>query len=203
MKHVLSVCFLFFFTSTFVFANDRMIEDKQNQLTEQKENKRRSLIFTLKQDQKLRHRWFYGWTVGLGALTIGHTSVVFSANHDETRVENGVAAIASIIGMGGTFISPLAPFQEDDWDESFSNEHLEKILRKRARNESDAKGIFEHILCFAIAAGSGMYLWKKEDQPLSAGMTFGLNLLLGELQIWTAPTFAKTWWQTRHPELAP
>jgi hypothetical protein len=159
----------------------------------------------LAQDDRAVRVWWYGWfsvfaasggiQTGLGALATDRGFVA----------DRLVIATSSWLGVAGLGLSPLQPLPlwpalQDPADEA---RWLDLQLRERARQEQAIGGWLDHTLCAVVAVGAGAFLWLHEDRPTSAALTGGLNLIVGEIQLWTAPTVALDAWRRLHPGQEP
>ena len=116
-------------------------------------------------------------------------------------------ALASAAGLARTLIFSIGP-DYTDWNgntalDAFTDKELLNRLHLQAKQEADIGGVFDHIANATVATVAGAYLWRVEDRPASGLILFGTQLLIGEIQIWTAPKIALRSWNEISADVSP
>jgi len=142
--------------------------------------------------------WWNAWTAGYGGLTVGESVSAGLTGSGHERVDMGVGAATSLIGLVGMLISPmpevtsaartLAAMPAGTLDERRARDDVAVRLRADAAGaEAEGRTWLAHALNLAVAGGSSLVLWKGFDRGTSAATNFGSSVAIGELQIWTQP----------------
>ena len=151
----------------------------------------------LASDQKWTPYWFWGWGGTFAASGVVQLTLEGLAEERGPRVDAATGAVSSWLGVIGLGIGQLQP--EVTIPDAEDMTLMLRSVRAQARREAAARGWVSHVLCAAVAVGSGLYLWLGEDRPVHAAINFGLNLGVGEAQIWTVPTASLDWWTETFP----
>ncbi len=159
----------------------------------------------LREDAASQAWWFWGWAAGFGTASAVQLGLAGGLGLDSRLAPSaalgGAGASLALIGLA---IGPLRPRGDglDDLD-SLELSALEAQLRAQAKREAAATGWLPYVLAVSVATAAGVTLWLHHDQPLEAGIAFGVDLLVGGTQIWTAPTEALELWEQLHPGVDP
>jgi hypothetical protein len=161
----------------------------------------------LEQDARSVPWWFWGWSAGFFAASTVQLSLAAATDSDGFRADTAVGGIGSSLGMIGLAIGQLRPEVDvpvpTGPDLADDLPRLTAALRDQARRETAATGWLPYVLCGVVATSASLYLWLGEDRPVQAGVTFGLDFLVGATQIWTVPTNAKDLWEQTYPGVDP
>jgi len=161
---------------------------------------------SIKQDHQHTLRWWYGWLGAYSAGTIGQGVVCFTSNDLSLQQDMALGAATTILGVAGQFISPF--FFNKEYDgfnnlpENSDEDKLqklvaaEKLLNRWSERERMALTWQNHILPTAVNLAGGLitcFGFKRSFRDgLEDGLiSFAINTVVTEAQIWTQPTLAK------------
>ena len=152
--------------------------------------------------------WQYGWTAFYGVTTVAYASQADSLDapdeqHD--RVDAKVGAVSSLLGLGGMFLDPLttgsnakalaALPQDSEAAQTQKLQQAERMLRQNAEQEQNARSTQAHVLAAVVSVLSGVAVARDDHRNDDGAMVALQSLLVGELQIYTAPTDATKAWE--------
>ena len=152
------------------------------------------LTRVLDADERHVQLWWYGWLGVYGLAAGAQTGVAAFGRDRELVVTSGLGATSAFLGIGGLALSPVQPQHRwpplADAPLELQVRAAEAELADRARRERQVGGWLDHTLCAVVAAGAAAYLWLHEDRPGMAAAVGAMNLVVGEVQLWTVPTVA-------------
>jgi hypothetical protein len=155
--------------------------------------------------------WWYGWTGGYVAATVGQ-GVLGAVTHDRgTRIDSIVGAAESAVGVAGMLLAvPKTPMwaagELTSMDGSTPCARLhrlrraEKLLEKSADEEAQARSWFSQLLGGAINLAAPIVLWAGYKRYASGWYTLGPGLAVQEAQILTQPVAALAAWNSYERE---
>lgn len=145
----------------------------------------------LADDERHVRIWWFGWS-GLFAVAgggqMGLAAIVDNRDFVMDRLVGGTSGFLGVAGMALTPVKPLqtwTPMPDLPLDTRLKL--VEAELRARAKREKQVGGWVDHALCVAVAAGAFAYIWLHENRLGSAALMGGMNLAVGEAQLWTVP----------------
>lgn len=153
-------------------------------------------------------RWQYGWTAFYGVSTLAYAAQAHSLDDpDQThdRVDARVGAASSLLGLAGMWLEPLttasnaqtlAMLPASTPGEQEARLHqAETLLRENAEQEQQARSFQAHALTALVSLLSGVAIARDDSRTDDGWLMFAQSMLVGELQIYTAPTDATDAWQ--------
>lgn len=153
-------------------------------------------------------RWQYGWTAFYGVSTLAYAAQARSLDDpDQThdRVDARVGAASSLLGFAGMWLDPLttasnaqtlAVLPDSTPAEQEARLHqAESFLRENAEQEQQARSLQAHALTALVSLLSGVAIARDDSRTDDGWLMFAQSMLVGELQIYTAPTDATDAWQ--------
>ena len=165
------------------------------------------LIDVIHRDRNARLRWFYGWEIGYTTASITEFAVAGFAKEGSFKDQNEMWALTSAAGLARTLMFSIEP-DHVDWNgnaalDAFTDKELYSRLRLQAKQEANIGGVFDHVANAAVATAAGAYLWGAENRPVNGIILTAVQLLIGEIQIWTAPKIALRTWKEISPDTDP
>lgn len=130
--------------------------------------------------------WWTGFTVGYTASAVTQTTLALSLTDEGDRIDATVRAASSWLAVGGMIISPI-PRVWRAAAEAGRTGRIDAALTLAANAEAEGRAWYNHMLCGIVALAAGGVLWLGYDRPVPAALTAGLNLVVGEANIFTKP----------------
>jgi hypothetical protein len=160
-----------------------------------------AITSALEQGEGRAKLWWYGWTLGFAAITVGEGTLALATHDEATRVDAIISATGSALGGGAMLIvvSRSAFAYRDrlaDIDASTPQGRLarlheaEKILDEAADDEIGGHSIFAHLASDAITLAGTFVLWAGYHEYALGWLNLIGGTLTGEAQIFTKPTAA-------------
>jgi hypothetical protein len=156
---------------------------------------------SLQQDHRHTQTWWYSWLSIYSAATIGQGVVYFTSNDLNTKQDMALGAATTLLGAAGQFISPFYPSNEFDHfmflPENNNEDRFqklaaaEKLLNQWSERERKALTWDNHILPTTVNLGAGLITWLVFGRFEDGLISFALNTVVTETQIWTQPLLAK------------
>jgi hypothetical protein len=156
---------------------------------------------TIDSEKAHTQRWWYGWLGIYSAATIVQGAVYFTSDTKSVRQDMALGAATTILGAAGQFISPLMPNKKVEQfnllPENSSSEQMKKLARAEEllldciKRETQSRNWQNHAMTTAVNLGGGLITWLGFKRPLDGLISFAINEVVTETQIWTSPTFAK------------
>lgn len=135
--------------------------------------------------------WWFGWAGVIGGSAIGQTGLSVVVKDPGFRSDLQAGAITSWLGIAGLALVPVKPLHRWptllDAPIELQMRMAEAELRDRAKRELQVGGWLDHTLNVLVGLGAGAYLWFHEDRRATAVSTSVVDILVGELQLWTVP----------------
>ena len=142
--------------------------------------------------------WWNGWMTVYAGFTVGQGIAAGVSGNYDTRVDQGVGAATSFLGVLGLLISRLPEIRSaaetlrampSDGEEANRVRDAAAInLREQAASaEREERSWVAHALNFAVAGGSSLILWKGFGHGTESAENFAEGIAVGEFQIWTQP----------------
>lgn len=153
--------------------------------------------------------WQTGWTALYGVSTLAYAAQAESLDapderHD--RVDARVATASSLLGFAGMFLDPLTTADnaktlaklpaDTPPSQRQKLQNAERMLQQNAAQEKNARSLQAHILTAVVSVLSGAAVASDDHRHHDGAMVALQSLLVGEVQIYTAPTAATEAWQT-------
>ncbi|MEZ4394131.1 MAG: hypothetical protein R3A48_23915 [Polyangiales bacterium] len=136
--------------------------------------------------------WYWGFTTVYSISAVGQTVLALTLDDPGLRVDAAVVAGSSLLAVGGMIISPI-PNVWRAAEDAHRTGDLAAAMTRAADAERRARAWYNHLLVGVVAITGGVILWAGYDRPVSAAVTFGSSLLVGELNLLTMPTRAAGW----------
>ena len=130
--------------------------------------------------------WWTGFTVGYTASAVAQTSLALSLDDPGLRIDAVVGSVSSWLGVGGMLISPI-PRVWRAASEARRTGRIDEALALAANAEREARAWHNHMLCAIVAVAAGGVLWLGYDRPATGALNAGLNLVVGEINLYTQP----------------
>lgn len=130
--------------------------------------------------------WWVGYTSVYSAAALAQTGIALTAYTEGERVDYLVGAASSWLGVGGMLLSTI-PRVERAAAEARRTGRWDEGLARAAEAESLAFAWYNHLACAAVAVAAGAVLWLGYDRPGPAALNFASNLVIGEINLFTAP----------------
>ncbi len=152
------------------------------------------LHLALDADEHAVKLWWFGWAGVVGGAAIGQTGLAVITHDAGFRSDLQTGAVTSWLGIAGLALVPVKPLQR--WDSlldapiELQMRQAEAELRDRAKRERQVGGWLDHTLNALVGLSAGSYLWFHEDRRATAVVTGIVDILVGELQLWTVPRTA-------------
>jgi hypothetical protein len=145
--------------------------------------------------------WWYGWTLGLGAITVGEMTAAIVTRDEGTRVDAVVSAGGSLLGTGAMLVvvsrsafefrDRLAAIDASTPDGRLARLHeAEKILDEAADDEIAGHSLLAHLASNAVTLAGTFVLWAGYHEYASGWLNLIGGTLTGEAQIFTKPRAA-------------
>ncbi|MFO0626163.1 MAG: hypothetical protein U0325_11155 [Polyangiales bacterium] len=130
--------------------------------------------------------WWSGFIGVYSAFAITRTGLALATSDPDERVDHAVDAATAWLGVGSMVISTI-PRVWRARDEAARTGRWDLALARAAEAETAALAWWNHAACVAVALASGAVLWLGYDHPTQAAVSTAMNLLVGEVNLWTAP----------------
>jgi hypothetical protein len=141
--------------------------------------------------------WWNGWMTAYAGLTVGQGIAAGVSSNYDTRVDQGVGAATSFLGVIGLLISRLPEIQSaaealrampaDNEEANRARDAAAIHLRAQAASaECEERSWVVHALNFAVTGASSLILWKGFGLGTESAENLS-GIAVGELQIWTQP----------------
>jgi hypothetical protein len=142
--------------------------------------------------------WWDAWMTAYGGLTVGQGIAAGVSSSYDTRVDQGVGAATSFLGVVGLLISRL-PEIESAAEElrampsggeqaNRARDQAAVSLREQAAGaEREERSWVVHALNLLVTGGSSLILWKGFGHGTESAENLATGIAVGELQIWTQP----------------
>jgi hypothetical protein len=155
----------------------------------------------LEQGEGRAKLWWYGWTLGLAAITVGEGTVALVTHDEGTRVDSVVSASASLLGTGAMlllvsrsafeFRGRLAAIDPSTPEGRLARlREAEKILDEAADSEIGGHSILAHLAADAVTLAGTFVLWAGYHEYAGGWLNLIGGTLTAEAQIFTMPTAA-------------
>jgi hypothetical protein len=146
--------------------------------------------------------WWYVWTGGFGALTVGFGIGAFVMPERELRIDAAIAATSSALGLISVAALPsksgFGPARIRRMPNGTPEEkrarlvEAETLIDDAAKQERLGTGILAHVGSVVVNLGGGAVRWFGYDHRTTAVVGVVSGLAIGETKIWTQPTPAVT-----------
>ncbi len=166
------------------------------------EQKLQAIHQALRDEARRGRVWFWGWTIGSGALPVGQLAPVPFVSDKGLRADLVVGAATSAVGLIGVLASrpesipgaeALDAMPSPAADPCAELSRAEDLLDRAARDEAFATGWLMHGANLLVNVAAGLVLGLGYDRWDSAAITAGSGFVIGEAQILTAPTHLIGW----------
>jgi hypothetical protein len=144
--------------------------------------------------------WWFGWTGGYAALTVGEAIVAAAARDEGTRVDAIVGLSGSALGVGAMLFSSRAGFAFRGRLSAYDPDTLdgrrarlreaEKILDEAANDEESTRAWYTHVAGDAVTLAGTFVLWAGYHEYANGWLNLIGGTLVTEAQILTKPTAA-------------
>ncbi|RYE94264.1 MAG: hypothetical protein EOO75_02415 [Myxococcales bacterium] len=148
-------------------------------------------------DEVASRRWYYGWTLGFGALTAGNLAVGALAGSTSVREEAFLTAGTTAVGMVATLLtfSPSAfePARIRALPRGTAGERAarqaaaEAAVARAATVERFTRSWLSRIGGLALNATAFSIRWFVFKHPIPALYNVPLSFAVGEARVWTMP----------------
>ncbi len=160
-----------------------------------------AILGALEQGESRARLWWYGWTLGFAALTVGETATAVVTHDGGLRADAVVGASGSALGLGAMLLlTSRSAFQFRDRlaaiDTSTPDGRLarlreaERILDEAADDETGGHSIFAHLGSDVVTLAGSFVLWAGYHRYASGWLNLVGGVVVGEAQILTRPTAA-------------
>ncbi len=149
-------------------------------------------IALLDRDARHARLWFGSFAAGYSVSAVTQTTLAITADDPGQRIDATVRAGTSLLALGGMMLSPIP----DIWraaDEAHRTADVSAALRRAAQAEERARAWYNHLRIGVVAVTAGLLLWVGYDRPVSAAITLGTSVVVGEANMLTRPTRALRW----------
>lgn len=136
--------------------------------------------------------WFWSFTAVYSIAAVGQGALALALEDPGLRIDAAVSAGSSLLAVGGMIISPV-PNVWRAADDAHRTGDLAAAITRAANAEHQARAWYNHLLVGVVAITGGVILWAGFDRPVSAAISFGTSVLVGELNLLTIPTRASGW----------
>jgi hypothetical protein len=136
--------------------------------------------------------WYWGFTAAYSISAVGQTTLALALADPGLRIDAAVVAGTSFLAVGGMIISPIPNVWRAAADAHRTGDVAAAITRA-ADAEARGRAWYNHLLVGVVAVASGLVLWVGYDRPVSAALSFGTAVVVGELNLLTMPTRAMRW----------
>jgi hypothetical protein len=149
-------------------------------------------VALLERDATHARIWYWGFTAAYSLSAVGQTTLALALDDPGLRIDAAVIAATSALAVGGMIISPIPNVWRAAADARRTGDVAAAITRA-ADAEDRARAWYNHLLVGVVAVASGLVLWVGFDRPVSAALSFGTAVVVGELNLFTMPRRAATW----------
>jgi hypothetical protein len=132
-------------------------------------------------------RWWWGWTLGYAALTLGQSAAWALVDERGTRADLAVGAATSLVGLGGMALSDLSPVAAARDAVRLRSPDVRNAVARAAEAEREGRRWWLHAANVALGIGAAAVLWLGYDRPVPGMVNGAIGIGVGEAQIWTQP----------------
>jgi hypothetical protein len=142
--------------------------------------------------------WTTIFAIGYLGLTVGQMAALTATQDPAERIDRGVAAVSSAIGVATIFILPLDVLTDRARVEALAPraaagdcaalEEAEDILESDAADEAFGSSWLIHVGSVLFNLGVGLVLGLGYGHWVTAAISTGVGILVGEVQTLTQPT---------------
>lgn len=144
--------------------------------------------YELLRDQERKARiWNWGWGGAFALMAGAQFSIAGVTDNDEVRLDMIVGGSKSAIGAAAVALDPLdvsAPADPCTGD-------VAGALKAAAQSQSAKRSWFPHFGTVALNVGGGLVVGFVDDRWADAAIQTAIGILVGEIQIFTAPSRAR------------
>jgi hypothetical protein len=153
----------------------------------------------INQNKSSASAWWWTWMSVYGAATVAQSAVAINSSDLSTKQDMWNGAATTFLGMAGLLVTPLVPNDDEIRNKILSSgnkennslEFSEAMLKEIARREQFGRSWKTHAVTGIVDLGSGLVTWLGFNRTLKDGLiTFALNTVVAEAQIWTQPVRA-------------
>jgi hypothetical protein len=166
-------------------------------LSEEERQRLWTIEQTLLEEQGPARLWWWGW-IGIYGVASAGEAVLWGTLHEPKLVANArVGTVTAGLGFLATLITGFPPASAasslKELPDSTPDQARKKLaaaealLVECADAESFGRSWFPHTGALLVNGAAAIFLWRHDDDPASAVLTFVLGELVAEAQIWTQP----------------
>jgi hypothetical protein len=156
------------------------------------------LLAETRRGEEAARTWTAIFALSYLAIAIGQTAALTATQDPGTRIELGVGAVSSLIGVASFFVLPRAVLADLERMEALAPrartgdcealEAAEQLFLRDAASEAFGTSWLTHVGSVLFNLGVGLFLGLVYDRWVAGAISAGVGILTGELQILTQPT---------------